>query len=385
MSFFERPSFRSGAIFEQKGSVPLLVPNKRINVFSLKRPDFIQPSPRPRITESIEPQDETIAEETSHILLTKVYDLDLPDELDIEWLVERQRLDNLGLKTQLPFGRSQRTIKKSFNLANQLSKIATNSNELKNQMSVLDTMISQGLQNTTSGQAVIGKMINNLLMSDAKQNILTLNEMQKIMSSVDKLKLSSKFKKSGFKHRFFSKSQFQADQAKITLFLLNKINKKKQIQTDVKQFIESHTLDEKTNTIKITRVGFNTLFTRLAIKHGGLEPKGVVPFLENKYIDLKKGIIVSFNIALQLVLKGVDQRKLNGFLVTPKPLLDTLPWLMSVGIMNPNYSLVLPKDKQHRGVDIRNLPSKLIDIPMFMTGPGVGTRLLKPGTSPPLP
>jgi hypothetical protein len=207
--------------------------------------------------------------------LAKLLAVQVPDPSDISWLTEKTRRITAG---ETPFGRKQRTITKTTNLAD--AKISTDA-----QIQAVQTALAAGNVNT----AAIGATVLRLLVAQTA----TVDQITKLTAIAKQLAIPKDWKDAGLPHRLWSAAQFKAAEGTIMLFLLANIPKG--FDNDA-MFLTR--VDDNMNVIKSVSI------------------RNIATKIKNGFLDIENRAIIPPDLAKDLVYNdGVD----NGLLDIAAP------------------------------------------------------------------
>lgn len=281
-----RPAMRAGTTATKASDVPRLV-NRRGGVgnYNIKRVNFTAPELKPRAVidfgrlASVNTSQFGQKVQLSDKTLDKLFRVSIPDPTDKAWLAEKERLLLIG-RTDKPFGREQRTIRKRINFGEQ-------SQGAKTDISLIQSAINEGFARTREERALLGAKISQLLANTEEVKKLNQSQVDALVKAIGKVRLSPDWWNS-FPKRIYSGFEYMKD-GNDTL------------RGNINMFILAHVRGDRSNLQPLE--SWNSVQKKFLPAQITLLNKMRA---DNKFIDLATSRVITFLQSAELVEAGVD-------------------------------------------------------------------------------
>jgi hypothetical protein len=227
----KRPDFISGNTRPSTETFDLKIP-KRVGIgnFTIRRDNFTRPPVKERTplfnkTEISYTQNIKGKVDLSDKTLSELFDVDIPDERDILWLREKDRLklfyknkgftDNeikLELQYHKPLGRNQRTIRKRDNIGT--SKLSFN-----NKIDEIEQEIREGRGLDRDRLEVIYQQLNEIMGDISAINNMSNTQLQDLYKLIEKINIPETHEELNLA-RFVGASYYKKNAGIINMFLI---------------------------------------------------------------------------------------------------------------------------------------------------------------------
>lgn len=299
--------------------------------------------------------------------LEQLFKVQVADTNDVEWLLEYDRRRSAGDSLQQlldmpPLGRPQRQVFQMRNFGEQGANLG-------DKLELLSVAISQGVAETTNGQALMIAELAKLLDTSNLLNVMTAEQVERLGRIVARLPLPKNYIDYGLTHRLYTWEQYNPISGFVNLFLLSNIPEGRSIE---------HPLVSVTQTKAGGVVtGLSKTLMRLS---------SMVPSLQQKdgnrrYLDVENREIITAPIAYDLANSGVDGGVLNEQIPAPgtswAP--SNAPSFAPKRVLPPPPAYVPPTGKPARSPPLLAQPSNLPPPPSASPStPQPGPPIIKP-------